>query len=325
MDVVDHVPNMAMKTLNARCLCRNATYTLEVPSSNLPLHSGLCSCSSCRYSTGQLAASFATIPIEKEILDLDVSQLSKYNSSPNRSRYFCPRCGANVVDLTENNWRFCTGTLDQTEGLLDRHIIFVDDTRDGGMSIWLKGIGTVGRKSTMILESVKPNLLQQPPLRLSLELRSDARLHGQCHCGGVQFQILPPKDKRYTAGIDTCTSCRLSTGFELTFWTSVPLNKVQMPDGKPLDLDAGTLKCYNSSIGVFRHFCGECGATAFVAKENQSWVDIAAGLLRAEEGARAERWLDWKELGFLEEATDQTLVRKLGQEFKRWGQYESKP
>ncbi len=93
-----------------------------------------------------------------------------------------------------------------------------------------------------------------------------------------------------------------------------------MSDGAPLDLSsAGTLRAYSSSQGVYRYFCGNCGATVFCAKDRQSWVDVAAGLLRAEEGVRSERWLDWKELGYLEEATDQVLAGRVKEEFENWG------
>jgi len=148
----------------------------------------------------------------------------------------------------------------------------------------------------------------------------DARLHGSCNCNGVQFDILPPSDKERYAGIlCACTSCRTTTGFEITAWTSVPMSQVQSPNAQPLDLPAGTLKQYASSPGVARHFCGRCGATVFCSKDNQSWIDIAAGLLRAEEGARAERWLEWQaKVDFSEEATDQELIKRLGDGLRRW-------
>ena len=39
-------------------------------------------------------------------------------------------------------------------------------------------------------------------------------------------------------------------------------------------------------------------------------MDVAAGLLKAGEGARAENWLEWATgVGFWEEATDQELTR----------------
>jgi hypothetical protein len=47
-------------------------------------------------------------------------------------------------------------------------------------------------------------------------------------------------------------------------------------------------------------------------------------LLRAEEGVRAERWLDWKEIGFAEETTDQELVGALEKGFRTWGRERGK-
>ena len=207
----------------------------------------------------------------------------------------------------------------ETTGLLNRNVIFVGDTKDGGIAVWLKhlvpmfvtgpGAGAEEDDQAALTRSSYPSLPE------------DARLECECHCGGVNFQILPPAslEERYTAGIDTCTSCRLTTGFELSTWASVPLDKVQMPEGAPRNLSFGTLKSHNSSKGVYRYFCRTCGATVFCAKDNQAHIDIAAGLFRAEEGARVERWLDWKEIGYPEEATDQELTGKVQEEFEHWG------
>ncbi len=130
---------MATTTLTAKCHCGRFNLSVSIPSAKFPLDSSFCNCSSCRYSTGQLAASFAVIPIPKDELNIDVSRLSHYDSSPKRSRYFCPRCGANVLDLADDGlWRFCTGLMDETEGLLKRNVIFVGDTKDGGAAVWLK-------------------------------------------------------------------------------------------------------------------------------------------------------------------------------------------
>ena len=302
--------------LKARCHCGLAHFSINVPSTSFPLDSSFCSCSSCRHATGQLAASFAVIPIKQKDLQLDVSSLIRYNTSNVRSRYFCPQCGANVVDLAENLWRFCTGTLDKTEGLLNRNLIFLDDTIDGGLSIWLQDVGPM-----LAAGSDGKNFESRgfDPGQSLATPAPDERLLSKCSCGEVQFQLLPPEDgKRYEAGLDGCRSCRLTTGFEISSWTSVPLSRVQMQDRQPLDLNAGSLKCYKSSKEVYRYFCSTCGATIFCAKRNQSWIDIAVGLLRATGGTRAEQWLEWKELGFLEECTDQILRASLENGFKSW-------
>ena len=113
-------------------------------------------------------------------------------------------------------------------------------------------------------------------------------------------------DDRYLAGTCACASCRLSTGFEVQQWAFVPRANIflHVPAASgsevvvmPLDfgtLPTGVLTSYASSPGVVREFCGGCGATVFWHDGIRPGViDVSVGLLRAEEGARAERWLRW--------------------------------
>jgi len=115
-------------------------------------------------------------------------------------------------------------------------------------------------------------------------------------------------DTKYLAGTCACRSCRLISGFEIQTWAFVPRVNISIvvPEGNgsktgsaevPLDfttLPPGVLKSYRSSPGVVREFCGTCGATAFWHDEERpDLVDVSVGLLEADEGARAEGWLDW--------------------------------
>lgn len=307
---------METTPIQGHCHCGRFKLNISIPSISLPLSSAFCNCSSCRHSTGQLAASFATIPVDPSTLDVPVFELSHSETSTHRIRYYCPQCGANVMDFdnSDSKWRVCTGILDKTEGLLKRDQIWLEDTLDGGLSLWLNDVGTrykVGGGSEVVGQDHE--IFKAASTSVSPLLPHDARLVGCCYCGEVEFEITAPsKGEKYPAGICTCTSCRLTAGFELTAWTSIPFDKVRMPGGAPLDFTKmKSLTKYTSSPGVHRCFCGQCGAAVFVAKDNQSWIDIAAGVLRAEEGARAENWLYWKAVGFPEEATDQNLTMAL--------------
>ncbi|GKT86093.1 DUF636 domain protein (glutathione-dependent formaldehyde-activating enzyme) [Colletotrichum tofieldiae] len=121
---------------------------------------------------------------------------------------------------------------------------------------------------------------------------------------------------KYLAGTCACRSCRLISGFEIQTWAFVPRENIFFhvtgADGQPtifpLDfsmLQSGVLQTYESSPGVLREFCGTCGATVFW---HDIWrpgvIDVSVGLLHAEEGARAETWLDWwtERCSFEEEA-----------------------
>ena len=76
----------------------------------------------------------------------------------------------------------------------------------------------------------------------------------------------------------------------------------------------GTLKQIESSRDCFREFCHVCGATVFWhCRERPDLVDVSVGLLRANEGSRAESLLEWwtKRVSFKEDALDGSLIRNL--------------
>lgn len=328
-------------TLKFHCHCNLASYTLSVPSSSLPLGSAICHCSSCRHVTGQLAGSFVALPPQVE---LDVSHLTRYASSEWYTRYFCPRCGADVANYAGGKWRLCTGLLDKevfAKGWLERKQIFVEGAGDGGMSVWLPGLD----KMTGGAEGMPPEkgtyFVPRETNGSSKGARGEEKVSASCHCRGVQFTLTHPEDddlslglytdggkwwlrdsgRHYAAVFDACESCRLTTGFELVTWAHVPRANIRMMDGSPFQLEAGTLMHYDSSPGIQRDFCARCGATVFFRKDSRKpevW-DVAVGLLQAESGARAEEWLTWDaEVSLGEEAVDRGLVRMLEDGLKSW-------
>lgn len=71
------------------------------------------------------------------------------------------------------------------------------------------------------------------------------------------------------------------------------------------------MKRFESSLGVYREFCGTCGATVFWhCDERPGVVDVSVGLLRSVSGARAEDWLEWAtgRVSFAEDALDKGLI-----------------
>ncbi|KAK7959654.1 Mss4-like protein [Apiospora aurea] len=127
-----------------------------------------------------------------------------------------------------------------------------------------------------------------------------------------------PALTRYLAGTCACRSCRLTSGFEIQTWAFIPRPNIYLrvgaraatdPDStkdeyQPLDLVAlatgaaegkkTALQSYESSPGVLREFCAQCGATVFWHdKWRSDLIDVSVGLLDVPEGVRAEGWLDW--------------------------------
>ncbi|EEQ92119.1 uncharacterized protein BDCG_07239 [Blastomyces dermatitidis ER-3] len=128
---------------------------------------------------------------------------------------------------------------------------------------------------------------------------------------------------KYLTGLCACNSCRLASGFPIQSWAFISrLNIFKTSDGSNLAYDdLGTLK-YKSSPGVYREFCGVCGATVFWhSDERPEVVDVSVGLLRAETRVRIDDWLHWElgRISFEEHALDKGMVRFLKEGFSGVG------
>jgi len=185
----------------------------------------------------------------------------------------------------------------------------------------------------------------------------DDKLHAHCHCNGVSFFISRPNDlshaatspfpdllipyhsstsptnptnipwwlptpTQYLAGTCACTSCRRSSGFEITWWAFIPTANISLPDGSPFSRYWGTQIAYRSANHCVRTFCGVCGCTVFWhGDEGPEKVDVAVGLLDAPEGTRAEEWVKWHDerVSFAEMGRSEGLVRGLEDGLRRYG------
>lgn len=258
-------------------------------------------------------ATFAVIPADPP----DLTKLTEYKTSSNISRYFCPRCGASVVNIDSHEWEFATGVLDKIEGRLSRVQLFIGDTKDGGAAAWL--FDTIPeahlghRDSKCVSESDIMTMRSQDG--------SENQISAKCRCGDVSLLIAPSNDK-YEAGLDACTSCRKVSGFEITAWVTVPQKAITMAGG-PLDLESSVLKQYQTSANVHRYFCARCGATIFYLKAGRDSIDVGVGLLRASSGTRAESFLKWEKydncVAYQEDGIDQVFVKGLAEGIKKSG------
>ena len=261
----------------------------------------------------------------------DTSALTEYKSSAALSRYFCPTCGASVVNIEPHEWEFASGLFTvetRKEVCLNRVQLWVFDTHDGGCTAWLQAASGRGSMKAKSRDSEEVSLEQVEEMR-ELALQSVAstgkdsgeKLEAGCKCGKVRFYITKPKETpdkgRYKAFFCPCTSCRLTTGFEITAWVTIPHSNLFSLDEKALDLSAANegLERYESSPAVDRFFCQGCGATAFYwdhrlkGSTRSEEVDVAAGLLRYNGGALAENWLEWKKnVKYVEDAIDPEFV-----------------
>ena len=316
----------------ARCHCSLFNKTISIPSSAFPLESALCHCNSCRRSAGHLFATFAVIPLPVPDKDF-FKDLVSYKSSPNLSRYFCPQCGASVCNVENSEWEFCTGILEAEGGLdgkLDRALLFIGDSGDGGATSWINDCKTQGLKCRKMggreSQEVTDGMLAAFEKLAENKYGGGAKeLEGKCHCQEVKFHILKPdgRGERYGAGLCACKSCSKTSGFEITSWAFVPRAKVTAADGCSLESVLERLGKYNSSPGVDRYFCKRCGAVIMYDKTSPSrdTIDVGVGLLNALEGARVQGWLHWNKDGdnvfSAEDALDQDFVSKLAEGIRK--------
>jgi len=368
-------------TVNVICLCGKNTETLQLDS-QLPVQVAWCSCNICRYSTGVLHSSRILLTSKPRAVD----NLTKYNSSPKSSRYFCTTCGSHMfVHLTkDDSWSVCSGVIDHVVGReqvsclsLEKILqhVFVGDTKDGGLAVCLADFdghsvplfsqGPEGASFEMALEarSMSPRSLPKPgpsgfpvgATGIAGSAKVADQLDARCHCGGVNFSITRPNaaskqcmspwpdllvpyhssssenpqdikwwlranESKYLAGTCACRSCRLGSGVPIQSWAFIPKANIFQANGNPLTYDMGTLRQIESSKDCFREFCNACGATVFWhCRERPDIVDVSVGLLRAEEGSRAESWLQWctDRVSFKEHAVDQALVSHLERGLKK--------
>ena len=299
---------MSTITIQGRCHCDHISYAHEVTRDAFPLKSSICHCTTCRKTTGQVIVSWAVLPLQP-----DVSKLIGYKSSSTLTRYFCPTCGASVynheqVSDHEEEWDFATGLWNKTEDLLNRVELWVGDTSDGGLSPWLKvdekHVEDRQSSSEVTFDSSGPT--------------ETKHLSASCRCGDIRFQISRPKAPTGTfeAYVDTCESCRRATGFEMAAWVDIPRRLLS-----PALSELKGLQCYQSSHGIWRDFCGRCGAKVFWRRDPEvfGWkgdiddapISVAPGLLDAPDGVRAESWLNWSHIAFIGEAMDQDLAQGL--------------
>ena len=104
-------------------------------------------------------------------------------------------------------------------------------------------------------------------------------LNGRCMCGGITFRIegeLPTHDGGGLASPSYChcKTCQRMTGSAFAVGASVPTDQFHWLSGEEL------IRPYQSSPGVVRSFCSECGsALTFLYDELPGEIFITLGVI----------------------------------------------
>jgi len=194
-------------SITSTCACGSFSLKVDYPNNTLPIDRGFCLCNSCRRLTGSCGISYILAP-SKHPIDITKFELTSYESTDRLTRYFCPTCGCHgLVKVSHNQaWHLATGPLDRTEGIVNwLNCKWVEDTLDGGISVWLKEIvGPDGKKKPIpryMLQDWNNGALVPDDIPLNVlpeekkALTDPNKLEAQCHCGGVKFYITRPNEE----------------------------------------------------------------------------------------------------------------------------------
>lgn len=338
-----------IKRLEAKCLCGAVHFTVDVPTSQLPLPIHLCHCSQCRYRSGAPCIFHTNIPKDatrRFIAPSTEANMTAYDSEGAESSWmFCSTCGCHIASIIygTGSWVVATSIFTDhgPENFRYKKHIFSKSAKDGGLAAMLGSI------DGCVLEDWNPPEGNPQADIVEAEPEVDPhdgeqRLRAECHCGGVSFTVQRPDQKtlanpsllpyvspldntKWIATLDACSDCRLVNGTHLVGWAFVPSYCLSPPIAR--DLLIGTSKTYSSTPGVLRSFCGRCGATVFYSNdarnlpEGQNLLDLASGILRAPEGPMAENWLTWRTRIAWEhsgKAFDERLMTTLVEGMEKW-------
>jgi hypothetical protein len=268
---------------------------------------------------------------------VDVSKLKVFHHFPSIDLLFCPTCSTPMFFADRKDKDRLLGVFSGVLANLDVDLIefdnhiFVDDTKDGGASVWLRHNANGSEIKRFKLDDHRndPEELPidwQPEGRLSgYEKKTDAAVPIRCKCKGIDFILQPgdytrvdpaklpfhidPVTHKSLAGFCGCDSCRLQCGVDVMHWTYAEMKHLSFSKGSnsfPTNASAlkklvdaqdpalGTLAYYSSREDVERYFCSNCSACVFYTNAlRPEIIDLAIGLLEAEDGARAESLLSW--------------------------------
>jgi hypothetical protein len=104
-------------------------------------------------------------------------------------------------------------------------------------------------------------------------MNMDALHQGSCLCGAVKYRVAAEL-KAVTHC--HCSQCRKSHGAAFATYASALRSAITIIAG------VETLKIFNSSEGVARQFCSDCGSSLFWSDskgEYSDWMSVAIGTL----------------------------------------------
>lgn len=214
---------MPTKTLTASCYCKSVQYSVEIPTSLLPLPVHLCHCSVCRYTHGTLCIFHTKLPKGRTpnfIAPSSLGAMTAYrHATAETDRFFCSTCGCHVGDRglgvgdstnsgergnddvasAEGDWIVATPLFaEHGEDVfqIKKHCFTEGSTGGSGLFTWLP---TIGDRPVEVWNPASPDRGRgrpieddMPPRQKEFDEDGNEVLRAECHCGGVSFTIPRP-------------------------------------------------------------------------------------------------------------------------------------
>ena len=118
-------------------------------------------------------------------------------------------------------------------------------------------------------------------------------IHGQCYCGHIQFELRAQPD---SACHCHCEDCQRASGAAFMTWAAFPSTAFEITKGELVERQ--------SSPGVTRGHCGQCGtAMTWASEKEPDEIDIAVtcidqpGTIRPESHIFIEDKQPWVVIG----------------------------
>ena len=195
----------SMTKLRLTCLCGGVKASFSVPDSALPLPFEICHCETCRHQSGQLAIQACEIPPQHRSSFSVEGSIAKYDATGKLLRYFCHTCGANIYfeDIDTKDIFFDIGLLEwegRSDLLKAAQHIFVSDTTDGGMSVWLPDLPVYpghpdAGPEVPLKDLVAPKKAPVTSTPSSTAAKEEDYLPCYCRCKAIQFKISRPNEQ----------------------------------------------------------------------------------------------------------------------------------
>ena len=129
-------------------------------------------------------------------------------------------------------------------------------------------------------------------------------LHGQCHCGHIQYDM--PAEV-ISHALCHCSDCRRHAGAPMVGWAMLAADLVKI---------TGTPKVYKSSEHGRRMFCGDCGTGLFYKNDVNlpDLIDVQTGTLDEPDLLPAQKHIQTAErISWMETVHDLPKFARYGQ------------